>query len=947
MNSENSVIKRYWIGILSSILVISACLTIIFIPSENKTSLKLPEYLQEGSEKVESKKARGEYFHKLLRDPKIDKIPPNIRSKELEFARSLKLSSQFKGEGDFFEWSGAGPDGVGGRTRALAADIRNSDVLIAGGVSGGIWKSTNGGNSWNLKSNPEQNLSVTSLAQDPSNPDTWYYVAGEITGGSTTGIGGGAFLFATGIFISEDNGETWEKIPGTSDDDNTFSSPFDFISRVRVHPLTGSVYISSNGFGILKFANGTFSNPEIVLGNPGGHLFADLEIASDGTIIAAISERSAGQAQEDDPGLYVSEDDGLTWTNITPATYPTNHQRTVVDIAPSNNDIVYAFTYVEGGGVNTDNRLHRLDLSDNSSQDLSDNIPNFGNPVGGDNSQGGYNLEIEVKPDDPDFVLLGTTNLFRSSDGFQSSFEDTDADGFTDDDQGDKFWVGGYDPVTNANNSIGTYPNHHPDQHIFYFDPSNPNKVFIGHDGGISMTEDITSQATGTEERSVDWELMNDGYIVTQFYTIAISDDASSNDIVGGTQDNGTPFFNFGQDFIVPDLSSGDGAFAFITENNIYVSSQNGNVTKMELGGTGDPLTNTRQRVDPSGASGQLFIHPYLVDPNDENIMYYPGGDSLWRNTEMNNFSSNNWEVMSEVSPSNNQNITALDVSTNPANILYIGASPVGDGRPEILKIENANAANPDSQVDISPDTTILDPGSFIHNIHVNPSNPDEVIVIASNFRVNSAFHTLNGGDSWDVIDGNLAGESGPSFRSAAIANVDEEKVYVVGTSIGVFSTQVLDGDNTTWQQESEDFVGNVIINDMDYRRSDETIALGTHGRGAFVGNLMLSTPIEDEQFTEVPGSFKLEQNFPNPFNPSTSIQFSLPTQSVVELTVYDLQGKEVRTLISNETRTAGSHSFNFNAEGLASGVYFYRIQAESVSGSRSFTETRKLTLIK
>lgn len=90
----------------------------------------------------------------------------------------------------------------------------------------------------------------------------------------------------------------------------------------------------------------------------------------------------------------------------------------------------------------------------------------------------------------------------------------------------------------------------------------------------------------------------------------------------------------------------------------------------------------------------------------------------------------------------------------------------------------------------------------------------------------------------------------------------------------------------------------------------------------------------------EIPSSFELMQNYPNPFNPSTMINYQLATNSHVTLKVYDLLGREVKTLV-NERQTAGAHSVTFNASTLASGVYFYRMEAGN------FAKTKKLVLMK
>jgi len=91
---------------------------------------------------------------------------------------------------------------------------------------------------------------------------------------------------------------------------------------------------------------------------------------------------------------------------------------------------------------------------------------------------------------------------------------------------------------------------------------------------------------------------------------------------------------------------------------------------------------------------------------------------------------------------------------------------------------------------------------------------------------------------------------------------------------------------------------------------------------------------------SNLPSRFELKQNFPNPFNPATSIRYSVPITSRVTLSVFDILGREVRTLV-NTSQAPGVYTVAFNAQGLGSGVYFYRLDAGS------FTETRKLMLLK
>ncbi len=126
--------------------------------------------------------------------------------------------------------------------------------------------------------------------------------------------------------------------------------------------------------------------------------------------------------------------------------------------------------------------------------------------------------------------------------------------------------------------------------------------------------------------------------------------------------------------------------------------------------------------------------------------------------------------------------------------------------------------------------------------------------------------------------------------------------------------------------QASDDITGDVksaisftrfVVNETDVKAQTTGAAIAIKGR---------------------PTSFGLNQNYPNPFNPSTAIRYALPQRSYVTLTVFNTLGQRVATLVNGEVE-AGYHEVKFDASGIASGVYFYRIQAGDV------TQTRKLCL--
>jgi hypothetical protein len=111
------------------------------------------------------------------------------------------------------------------------------------------------------------------------------------------------------------------------------------------------------------------------------------------------------------------------------------------------------------------------------------------------------------------------------------------------------------------------------------------------------------------------------------------------------------------------------------------------------------------------------------------------------------------------------------------------------------------------------------------------------------------------------------------------------------------------------------------------------TVKLPTPEVGILLG-------LEDSEIADAPTEYALQQNYPNPFNPTTTIRYSIINPDVVKIKIYDVLGREVRTLV-NEFKQVGTYELQFSANGLASGIYLYRIE------SGSFVETKKMILLK
>lgn len=121
-----------------------------------------------------------------------------------------------------------------------------------------------------------------------------------------------------------------------------------------------------------------------------------------------------------------------------------------------------------------------------------------------------------------------------------------------------------------------------------------------------------------------------------------------------------------------------------------------------------------------------------------------------------------------------------------------------------------------------------------------------------------------------------------------------------------------------------------------------DTAETWTVGGGAFVDDLSLSGFVDVKEITssQTPTSYELMQNYPNPFNPSTKIEYSIPEESFVVLKVYNLIGQEITTLISQHQK-AGTYRTDFNAEGMQSGIYIAKLNADG------FIRSMKMTLLK
>lgn len=830
--------------------------------------------------------ARRRYDWMRLRDPETGRIPPNIRKKELSFAKGL---SQMTATAN--SWSPRGPANIGGRSRALAYDRSDpsGSTILAGGVSGGMWRTTNGGQSWTQTFDAAQRPSVTTLTQDtrPGNTDTWYAGTGEFIGNSASG-GGPAFYSGNGIYKSTDGGRTWSLLSSTTGEPTDFDRFFDYVWRVRTDASNSSqdeVYAATYG-RIYRSTDGGATWTDVLKSNrPDGSTDyasrTDVAITSDGVVYATMS------SDGDRCGLFRSVN-GTNWTEITPSDWPggqtcqSDYFRTVVGVSPSREEEVWFAAHapqhgpMEDDGDRIGHVLWKYDADANGGSggwtNYSDYLPTRGGFLGSFASQGGYDLLVAVHPDDPSGVFVGGVNLWR-----------LDVSGSA---EGAAAWIGGYGVDGGGfYNPPGSDPQH-PDQHALAFHPTSPDTMLTGSDGGVHQTFDNRTSSDG----GVTYTSLNNGYLTTQFYQVCMNSNDEDPTIMGGMQDNGT-WFTRSTNVSVPwsRQRGADGGYCEITDQQSragtfrYASSQGGIIVQGVHDASG---TQTgRHGAFPQGATGQLFIHPFEIDPADPSVLYYPAGDSLYRNRrlETSPFDQSEWTSF-PAAPSGHTITAVTAAQNNDPHVLYYGATDTEPPLEASRLFRAENATGPfDPQEITAPDA--FPEGGFPSDIAIDPLNSDRVLVAFSNYDVTSLFYTTNGGESWTDVEGNLGGPNGPSVRSVAILPQPglNRTSYYAATSIGLYSATDI-GPDTDWSQESPDGIGVAVVDAIEARSSDGQLLAGTHGNGVYSSSAPVPAALSD--FT---GTFEsqdesrrilLEWKTTQPLDPNFEVQHRYRGQS-------------------------------------------------------------------
>jgi photosystem II stability/assembly factor-like uncharacterized protein len=687
-----------------------------------------------------------------------------------------------------------GPAGMSGRITAIDAIDADPTTIYAGSASGGLWKSTSGGITWDPIFDDQKIHSIGAISIFQKNPDLIWVGTGEGNPRNSLTMGGG-------VYRSLDAGKTWDLMG---------LEKTKAIHRIIVHPEDpNTVFVGA-------------------IGSPWG--------------------------EQEDRGVYKTIDGGKTWKKILYVDTKTGVGEMIMD--PNNPNKIFVNMwqhrrypdFFKSGGPSSGLYL-TLDGGENWKKlDNTNGIPN------GD--LGRMGLAISESNSNKIYALIESTKnaLYVSEDG-GSKFEKINDGGdigdrpfyyfeiYADPKNENRIYtlysrVGMSEDGGKSFQQLLQYDGVHPDHHAWYINPFDPKLMIDGNDGGLNITRDSGKTWYFAENIPVG-----------QFYHVNVDNELPYN-IYGGMQDNGSwvgPSYIWRRDGIRntywQEISFGDGfdVIPHPTDSRFgYTMSQGGNVSRF------DKLTGHNKFVKPTHPDKAVFLRfnwnaAIAQDPHDANTIYY-ASQFLHKSTE----NGDTWEIISPDLTTNDStkqrqqstggltfditgaenHTTILTIAPSPidSNIIWVGTD---DGNVQVTKDGGKTWTNVVSKLKGLPE------GSWVPQIQASTYDANEVWVIANNYRNNDfsvyAYHTSNLGSSFTRI----ADDSEVSGYTLSIKqDIEVPNLVFLGTEFGLY---VSFDKAKTWNKWENGYPKAVSTYDLVIQEREADLIIGTFGRSMWV----------------------------------------------------------------------------------------------------------------
>jgi hypothetical protein len=664
-------------------------------------------------------------------------------------------------------------DTATGRVSAIAADPTNANVIYVGAASGGVWKTTNGGQTWFPLTDSQDTLNIGAIAIAPSSPNVIYAGTGE---SNFSGDNDSDTIPGQGVLKSTTAGATWTLL-GQS----WFAGAS--VSAIVVNPTNPDIVYAATADGgnkgVYKSIDGGQTWSNTFLGAPFGASVSALVMdpTDPGTLYAAAGWYQGNASN----GVYRFRNGDTSWSRA--GNFPTdsggsNHVgRVSLAIARSAPGTLYAAIADPSDRQDVYEVLKTTNGNTTNPGDISWQVVGTRSTFneGADqlsqlfHGQGYYGNVIVVDPFIADDVFVAGYKVFKSTDG-------------------GGHWI--QDPNTPLKI--------HDDQHAFAFtlpnDPIN-HKLLVGTDGGIFRLDNPSNFTFSN--------LNGTGLQITQFYHIAL-DPTTANIAYGASQDNGVEEFNDNRTWT--NELGGDG-------NNVEVSATNHNRVYWSDNGTFYRSDNGSYAAfaTPNGSRSDL----YVLDPNNGDRILM-GGNAVYESTNAGMTGSwtprngvgwpasvNAYDENLAVSPTSPNTTYFLQGSATSAPGTYVTTD---DG----LHWQHYNAPGNDDQ---------------FWGLTVDPLNSQVAYALS---HAGHVYRTTNGGQTWPDITGNLPQENSFSIAVKANGPADRDHVVYVGNDTGVYATCDM---GATWSRVSTG-LPNAHVTHVEVLPNRNVLAAGTYGRG-------------------------------------------------------------------------------------------------------------------
>lgn len=674
------------------------------------------------------------------------------------------------------QWTELGPAPIGdtdatGRVAAIAVSSTNQNLYYIGAADGGVWKTTNGGNSWTPLTDHLPTTAIGAVAVDPTNDQIVYAGSGEANFANHSRYG-------LGIYKTTDGGSNWDVLAADQfsgrcvsriliDGENTdtlYASlthaggvPSFQFSTAGAHGHPGALL----PLGIWKSEDGARNWTQLLNGIPG-----DLSVTSmvmdptDPAILYAGVSHIFGDARN---GVYKSMDNGNSWQKLGGG-FPTADVGHIALAIPRSNRLrIYANVVRNAdstGGNGSTLGLYRSD--DGGITWTLKTTQNF------HRTYGWYLNTIIVHPTNPDTVFTGGVHLYRSTDGGDS-----------------------WDDVLGAQ---------HVDFHALCYDAAG--RLVSGNDGGVYRSENNGNY----------WTALNSGLGIIQFYPgISVHPDNPAT-IYGGSQDNGT-LKRTGtnkEDWIM--VLGGDGGCTAIHPENtriVYAEFQrSGNLYRSTSNGS--DFTWFSGGIDANDPNS--FICPFRFAPGTTDLYY--ATDRMYVSS---NGDSNFTAISGSLAGTGGAAIRGFAIAPSNPRVFYAGTN---DGR--ILVSTNGGGSWNLRRIDV--------PGwpRMMRQFAVHPEDHLTAYLAVGAFGTDQVLVTQDGGQNWTALDNNLVDIP---VHTVCLDPSSPSQIIYLGTDKGVYRST---NGGDTWQVFG-DGLPNCKINDMKVDAHNNQLLVATQGRGMWL----------------------------------------------------------------------------------------------------------------